>query len=209
MSGKNDQYARNAAGWSDVQYADSAAYLAHRADLVEALGPSLAPGAEILDLACGDGGLGAHLAARGFRYRGVDATPEMVAEATRRLGAGAQVAVGDLNDYEPPEPVAVTTVFRAIYYARDRRAFLRRAASFTQVKIVLDVNPRQYDLAGVVEDFRTAGLSEVSLRPFFVPQTIALPAPATAALRMAERSGPLARLLLRHRFTYVVAAWRR
>jgi len=209
VSGKNDQYARNAAGWSDAQYADSAAYLAHRADLVETLGPSLAPGAEILDLACGDGGLGAHLAARGFRYRGVDATPEMVAEATRRLGAGAQVVVGDLNDYEPPEPVAVTMVFRAIYYARDRRAFLHRAASFTTVKIVLDLNPRQYDVADVIEDFCAVGLPDVSLRPFFVPQTIALPAPAAAALRMAERSGPLARLLLRHRFTYVVAASRR
>ena len=83
----------------------------------------------MLDLACGDGGLGAFLTARGLRYRGVDVTPEMVAEATRRLGSSARLEVGDLNTYEPPGPVAATTVFRAIYYARDRRAFLRRAAT--------------------------------------------------------------------------------
>ena len=193
MSGKEGQYARGAAGWSDAQYADGAAYLAHRAELVATLGPRLAPGDEVLDLACGDGGLGAYLMARGLRYRGVDVTPEMVAEAARRLGPGAQLEVGDLNDYEPPGPVAATTVFRAIYYARDRRAFLARVASFTTVKLVFDLNPRQYDLADVVVDLRAAGLTEVALRPFFVPQTVALPRAAAAALRAAERSGPLAR----------------
>jgi trans-aconitate methyltransferase len=208
VSGKESQYARNAAGWSDVQYADSGAYLTHRADLVTMLGPPLAPGDEVLDLACGDGGLGAYLIARGLRYRGVDFTPEMVAEATRRLGSAAELEVGDLNDYEPPGPVAATTVFRAIYYARDRREFLRRVASFTTVKLVLDLNPRQYAVADVVEDLHAAGLTEVALRPFFVPQTVALPRAAAAALRAAEQSGPLARLLLRRRFTYVVAASR-
>ncbi len=202
------QYARKAAGWSDTQYADSRAYLAHRAELVATLGPPLALGDEVLDLACGDGGLGAYLTARGLRYRGVDSTPEMVAEATRRLGSSAPVELGDLNEYEPPGPVAATTVFRAIYYARDRRTFLGRAASFTTVKLMLDLNPRQYAVADVVEDLRAAGLTEVALHPFFVPQTIALPGAASAALRAVERSGPLARLLLRRRFTYVVAAFR-
>jgi hypothetical protein len=44
------------------------------------------------------------------------------------------------------------------------------------------------------------------MRPFFVPQTRALPGPVGAALVAAERSGPLARLALRFRFTYLVAA---
>jgi SAM-dependent methyltransferase len=208
VSGKEGQYARNAAGWSDAQYADSGAYLAHRADLVTMLGPPLAPGDEVLDLACGDGGFGAYLEARGLRYRGVDTTPEMVAEAARRLGPAAELEVGDLNDYEPPGPVAATTVFRAIYYAGDRREFLRRVAAFTTVKVVFDLNPRQYAVADVVDDLHAAGLTEVTLHPFFVPQTVALPRAAAAALRAAERSGPLARLLLRRRFTYVVAASR-
>ena len=44
------------------------------------------------------------------------------------------------------------------------------------------------------------------LRPFFVPQTRALPAPAAAALRAAELSGPIARIALRFRFTYLCTA---
>jgi hypothetical protein len=41
-----------------------------------------------------------------------------------------------------------------------------------------------------------------------VPQTRALPGPVGAALVLAEISGPAARLALRYRFTYLVAAWR-
>jgi SAM-dependent methyltransferase len=208
MSDKQEQYVRQAAGWSDEQYADAGAYLEHRARVVAGLGPTLVPGDEVLDLACGDGGFGERILELGFRYRGVDATREMVAAAEGRLAGRAPVELGDLNDYAPPGPVAATTVFRAIYYAADRRAFFRRAASYTSRKLVFDLNPRQYALEDVVADLRAAGLPRVSLRPFFVPQTRALPAAAAALLRAAERSGPLARLALRYRFTYVVAASR-
>lgn len=206
--GKADQYRRRAAGWSQREYADARAYLEHRADLVVGLGPRLGPGEEVLDLACGDGGLGAFLVARGLRYRGVDSTAEMVAAARRLLGAEARVEAGDLNDYEPPQPVAATTVFRAIYYARHRRAFFERVAGYTLRKLVFDLNPRQYAVADVVADLRAAGFAEVELRPFFVPQRVALPRPLAAAARAAERTGPLARLALRVRFTYLVAASR-
>lgn len=208
MSGKNDQYARQAEAWTERSYADAGAYLSHRADLVVSLGPLLEPGDEVLDLACGDGGLGEALLARGLRYRGVDSTPEMVDEASRRLRGRATLELGDLNEYAPPGPVAATTLFRALYYARDRRAFFARAASFTERKLVFDLNPRQYRVGEVVEDLRAAGLGQVELRPFFVPQTVALPRPLLAAARGLERSGPLARLALRCRFTYVVAAAR-
>jgi SAM-dependent methyltransferase len=204
---KGKQYVRQAAGWSDVQYADASTYLEHRARVVAGLGPTLDSGDEVLDLACGDGGFGERLLALGLRYRGVDATREMVVAAARRLEGRAPVELGDLNHYAPPAPVAATTVFRAIYYATDRRAFFRRAASYTTRKLVFDLNPRQYALEQVVEDLRAAGLPHVALRPFFVPQTRALPAPVGALLRAAERSGPLARLALRYRFTYVVAAY--
>ena len=106
MSTKSDQYARQADDWTDKAYADAAAYLAHRADLIETLGPRLVRGDEVLDLACGDAGLGELLVERGFSYRGVDATPEMVAEAQRRLGNRASVEIGDLNEYAPPDRVA-------------------------------------------------------------------------------------------------------
>jgi len=208
VSGKDDQYARQAGDWTEKAYADATAYLAHRAELVVDLGPRLEAGDEVLDLACGDGGLGVALLARGVRYRGVDATPEMVAAAGARLGDRAVVELGDLNDYEPAEPVAATTVFRAIYYARERRTFFRRVAGYTEKKLVFDLNPRQYRLEEVLADLRAAGLGSVALRPFLVPQTVSLPRPAVAGAKALERTGPLARLALRFRFTYLVAASR-
>jgi hypothetical protein len=208
VSAKGDQYARQADDWTERAYADATAYLAHRANLIVNLGTQLEPGDEVLDLACGDAGLGELLLDRGLGYRGVDSTPEMVAEARRRLGKRGSVEAGDLNEYTPPSPVAATTVFRAIYYARDRRSFFRHAAGYTQKKLVFDLNPRQYRLEDVLEDLRVAGLDRVTLRPFFVPQTVALPRPVAAAAKALERSGPLARFALRVRFTYIVAASR-
>ena len=131
----------------------------------------------------------------------------MVAEARKRLGDRAPVDAGDLNDYTPPAPVAATTVFRAIYYARNRPEFFRHVAGFTEKKLVFDLNPRQYRLEDVLADLRVAGFNNTVLRPFFVPQTVALPGPVAAAAKALEQTGPLARLALRVRFTYLVAAW--
>ncbi len=208
MTSKQDQYARQAEGWTAAAYADVGAYLAHRAELIESLGPRLGHGDTVLDLACGDGGLGEALLARGLRYRGVDATPEMVDAAGRRLGERAVVELGDLNEYVPSEPVAATTVFRAIYYTRDRASFFAHVAVFTEKKLVFDLNPRQYRVDDVLTDLHAAGLSKVVLRPFLVPQTVSLPRPLLAAAKVLERSRPLARLALRWRFTYLVAASR-
>jgi SAM-dependent methyltransferase len=203
------KYGGKAAGWSEAQYADSAAYLSHRAALVCTLGPPLVRGDRLLDLACGDAGLAEFLLARGIEYLGCDASPEMVDSARARLGGRAAIAHGDLNDYTPEVPVAATTFFRSVYYARDRAAFFRHAAAFTEKKLVFDLNPRQYRVEDVVADLRAAGLERVELRPFFVPQTIGLPRAVLSALVAAERAGPLARTALRFRFTYLVAASRR
>ena len=197
------KYTGAAERWSEEEYADSVAYLRHRAELIVSLGPRLEPGERVLDLACGDAGLADFL--RAYEYLGVDASDEMVRAARAR---GARVEVADLNDYEPPEPVAATTCFRAIYYASDRRAFFRRVAGYTEKKLVFDLNPRQYEVDEVRADLAAAGFDQVALRPFFVPQTRALPAPLAFVLRAVEKSGPLARAALRVRFTYVMAASR-
>jgi SAM-dependent methyltransferase len=193
-----DKYTPAAAGWSRDAYADAATYLRRRAEVIA---PGLQAGDVVLDLACGDGGLAHFLP--GLDYRGVDVNEAMVA-AARRNGVHADVA--DLNDYVPPQPVAATTVFRAIYYARDRAAFFRHVASYTRRKLVFDLNPRQYDVADVLGELRSAGFEAITLRPFFVPQRVPLPEPALAAARLLERSGPLARAILRARFTYIVVA---
>src|SRR5205823_11394536 len=118
-----EKYAGKAHCWSDEQYADMPAYLGHRAELVRVLGPPLEPGDAVLDLACGDGGLGDFLPEQ--RYVGVDASEEMVAAGR---GRGRELVRADLNHFVPPQPVQATTIFRAIYYAHDRRALLARIA---------------------------------------------------------------------------------
>ena len=198
-----EKYDTRAERWSEVAYADAATYLAHRGELVLSLGPPLDHGDTLLDLACGDGGLADHLP--GALYLGVDASAEMVQAGK---GRGHNVVLGDLNDYEPPEPVAATTCFRAIYYATDRAAFFRRVAGYTERKFVFDLNPRQYRVQEVCADLRGAGFDRLELRPFFSPQHFSLPRPVASALYALERSGPLARLLLSVRFSYLCAAFR-
>ncbi len=199
-----DKYAGKAADWSDKQYADARTYLSRRAELVRSLGPRLAAGDVVLDLACGDGGLADFLPEQ--RYIGVDASEDMVVAGRRR---GRELARGDLNDYEPPQPVQATTIFRAIYYAHDRRALFLRIGGYTEKKIIFDLNPRQYSLASVRADLHAAGFNQLEARPFFVPQTRALPWPVALGLRGLERVPPLAELLLRVRFTLLCAASRR
>jgi len=195
------KYGHQAAGWSEAAYADPVRYLAHRAALVRTLGAVLKPGDRVLDLACGDGGLADFLP--GLRYLGADGSPEMVAAARAR---GVEAVEADLNEYVPQEPVQATTLFRALYYAADRRAFFGRVASYTETKLVFDLNPRQYPPAEVEADLRAAGFARIVTRPFFVPQTRPLPGAAVRGLVALERAPVVAPLLLRRRFTLLVAA---
>jgi SAM-dependent methyltransferase len=192
------KYTPAAGTWSHEAYADTANYLRRRAELIAS---GLSRGDVVLDLACGDGGLARFLPE--LEYLGVDLNEAMVG-AARRNGVRAEVA--DLNEYVPRQPVAATTVFRALYYVRDRAEFFRHVASYTQRKLVFDLNPRQYAVDDVRRELRAAGFGAITLRPFFVPQRLSLPEPALVAARALERSGPLARLILRARFTYIVVA---
>jgi SAM-dependent methyltransferase len=193
-----EKYGKKAQGWSDTAYADAHTYLARRAELVRTLGPELRPGDTVLDLACGDGGLADFLPDQ--RYVGVDANTEMIAAGRAH---GRELVEADLNAYAPPAPVEATTIFRAIYYAEDRRALLERIAGYTTRKLVFDLNPRQYRLADVRADLEASGFDRLATHPFFVPQTRA-PVPG---LQLLERSRPVARAILRLRFTLICSAW--
>jgi len=192
------KYGEKASGWTDTAYTDVRAYLEHRAELVRTLGPELRAGDTVLDLACGDAGLAEFLPDQ--RYVGVDANTEMIAAGRAR---GREIVDADLNVYVPPAPVEATTIFRAIYYASDRRALLERIAGYTTRKLVFDLNPRQYRLADIRADLEAAGFDRLATHPFFVPQTRA-PFPCFQVL---ERSGPIARAILRLRFTLICSAW--
>ena len=192
--------------WSEEAYADPTLYLSHRAELVRSLVPPLESGDTVLDLACGDAGLAEFLLPYGLAYLGVDASAAMVEAARRRLGDRATIEQGSVDSFAPSQPVAATTLFRALYYPRDREVFFRRVAVFTERKLVFDLNPRQYALAQIRRELAAAGWARLETRPFFVPQTIALPRPLNRLLLAAESARGISDLLLRFRFTYLCTA---
>lgn len=203
-----DKYAAAAGTFTAREYGDPERYFGHRARIVAELGPQLAPGDTVLDLAAADASAAPPLLALGLAYRGLDLTDAMIEVARARHGGRIEVESGDMLTYVPPEPVAATTCFRSIYFAPDRAAFLRHVAGYTERKVLFDHDPRKEPLERVRADLAAAGFDGLALRPFFVPQHARLPAPAAAALAAAERVPPLARLVLRRRFSVVVAGYR-
>jgi ubiquinone/menaquinone biosynthesis C-methylase UbiE len=188
--------------YSAHDYADAERYYARRARLVVDHGPHLEPGDSLLDIACGDGGLGSHLLALGIDYRGVDGSTRMVEVARRALGD--RVRPGSF-DYVPPEPVDATTIFRSLYLVPDRRAFFARVRAFTRKKLVFDFDPRANDKTALLADLRAAGWAAVELRAFLMPQRASLPRSLQAALSALEPL-PGARVLTRLRFPLLVSA---
>ena len=84
----------------------------------------------------------------------------------------AAIEQGDLNDFTS----RLSPSRRRRCSARSTtRATAARSSpmrpSYTERKLVFDLNPRQYRVDDVVADLRAAGLDRVALRPFFVPQT--------------------------------------
>lgn len=201
MSDIVPKYDAIAERYSAHDYANAERYYARRAALVA---KGLAPGASVLDIACGDGGLGRPLLELGFDYHGVDASTRMVEVARRVLG---DRVVHGTFDYQPAEPVDVTTIFRSLYLVPDRRAFLERVRGYTTRKLVFDFDPRAYRTRDVQADLRAAGWDRCELRPFLLPQRASLPGPVQAALYALEPV-PGAHVITRVRFPLLVTAWR-
>ena len=132
----------------------------------------------------------------------------MVAAARRRLGDRARSRSADLNDYAPPEPVAATTLFRALYYARDRGAFFRHVAGYTREEVRLRLQPAALRARARSGDLRGRRLRARRAAAVLRAAARRAAAPAPPLARAAEQVGPLARLVLRCRFTYVVSASR-
>jgi ubiquinone/menaquinone biosynthesis C-methylase UbiE len=202
VSGIVPKYDAMAERYSDSDYADAESYYARRARLVVGHGPRLVRGATVLDLACGDGGLGRHLLALGIDYRGVDASERMVEVARRALGD--RVVRGEF-DYVPPEVVEATTIFRSLYLVPDRRAFLTRVRDYTRTKLVFDFDPRAVERVPLLDDVRAAGWERIEVRPFLMPQRAKLPRTLQSLLHRIEPL-PGAKTLTRVRFPLYVSA---
>jgi hypothetical protein len=201
-----EKFDRLARGYSAHDYADPSRYSDRRAQAAVAVGPPLAPGAAVLDLACGDANMAEPFLVRGFRYTGVDGSAAMIEEARGRLGDRVPLVVSRIDEYEPPEPVDVTICLRAFYYPDDRQAFFRRIAGYTRTKFVFDFDPRVYDRSELERDLRASGFTTIDLQPFFLPQRVAVPAAVRAALTALEHAGPLARAALHVRGIWFCSA---
>lgn len=200
------KYDAAAESFTEREYGDPDRYFGHRAKIVVALGPRLEPGDRVLDLACADGSAAAPLLERGLRYTGVDMSEPMLTSARARHPR-ARFEQGDLLAYEPPEPVAATTIFRSLHFVEDRPAFFRHVGAFTEKKLVFDFAPRRYSRREIRKELRDAGFPRLATRPFLVPQHGRLPAPAAAALEVLEPT-LVARLILRFRFSLICSAFR-
>jgi SAM-dependent methyltransferase len=201
-----EKFDRLAPGYTEHDYADPARYTARRAEVATRLGPPLGAGATILDLPCGDANMAGPLLALGYAYRGVDGSAAMIDEARRRVGDRVPLEVALMDAYEPEQPVDMTLCLRAFYYAADRRAFFRRVAGYTRTKFVFDFDPRTYARSDIERDLRASGFGALELRPFFLPQQVAVPGPLRSALKGLEHTGPIARAALRVRGIWFVAA---
>jgi len=201
-----DKFDGLAKDYSARTYADPEGYARGRAELVVSLGPRLETGDEVLDLACGDAHMAPPLEALGLRYRGVDGSAGMVAEARRLHGERLPLDVAPMEEYAPPEPVAATLILNALGYPADRVAFLRHVAGYTTKKVVFDFNPRVHRAADVERDLRLAGLELAARRGYLVPQNMRLPKLAVAGLRKLEPLDAVSSLVLRVRGQWLYAA---
>ena len=205
----SEKYDAFAEGFTAREYGDPERYFRHRARIVLGLGPALAPGDRVADLACADGSFAPHLLAAGLAYTGVDLSDEMLRVAAARIGAAGRVEKDDITAWRPAGgPVAMTTCFRSLHFVPDRAAWFRHLASFTEKKVVFDASPRRIPLDALRRECAAAGLTRFDVHPFLLPQHGRLPAAAAAALAALERTGPLARALLQLRFVAICSASR-
>lgn len=125
----------------------------------------LAPGLEVLDLACGHGRIANRLAARGARVTGLDATPAFLERARAdAVARGVEVAYveGDVRSLPWPEPSfdAVVCWFTSFGYHEDEelRGVLRdvREALRPDGRFVLDLN----NLPALMQRFERATVVE-------------------------------------------------
>lgn len=83
----------------------------------------LEPGAEILDLCCGDGRLAQLLDLKGFRVAGIDGSERML-EFARERCPRIEFTAGDARTFELPEPVhAVICTFDALNHVASKDEF--------------------------------------------------------------------------------------
>ncbi|MGO4907240.1 methyltransferase domain-containing protein [Pseudorhodobacter sp. W20_MBD10_FR17] len=107
------------------------------------------PDGAVIDLCCGNGAVGAALAARftGRDVIGVDSSPAMLDEA-RKTGAYSGLVGADINDWQPEGGPALIFSNAALHWLGDHAALMPRLAAMLAPGGVLAVQmPRQWGAA--------------------------------------------------------------
>jgi len=193
------------------RYANPTAVATRQVKMIRRWGAPLEPGASVLEVGCADGLVTEALAAAGFVVTAVDLSPVMVERAQERVraaGLRATLLVGDIDTLELGKRFdAVLGVMWTFFaYASDPQRTLTRLAGHSKTKLLVDFNPRTIPLSSAIATVHAAGFSNISWRPFLVPQRHRLPAVALAGLEAAELVPGIRRIPLGLRGNAVIKA---
>jgi SAM-dependent methyltransferase len=195
------KYDRLAAQFSTASYANLGFYMRYRFELAVDWKPKLCPGDRVIEVGCGDGHLAELFVRNGFRYTGLDLSPQMVGVTQGRLDAldrETDCFVADVNHWRPTgEADAVIGYMRSFFaYVNEPSILLARLARHVRKKIIVDLDPRRTSIADATTMLRKAGFRHVEWRPFLVPNSRRMPVSVLRLMSLCEglpvvRSVPL------------------
>jgi SAM-dependent methyltransferase len=202
------KYDRVSSSYS-ARYADPGAVARRKVDLINGWGMPILEGASVLELACADGFVTSELVRAGFHVAAVDIAPGMVEAAAQRLtaeGLSAEFQTADIETFDPEKEfdVVLGTMGEFYLYIHDTGVVIKRLASRTRKKLLVDLNPRQNNIRQAIKEVRDAGFDSVTWRGLFVPTHYRVGSVGRTLLRTAEATPLLRGALLRWKFIAVV-----
>jgi SAM-dependent methyltransferase len=205
-----DKYDR-LAGTYTSRYADPGAVARFYVDLVSTWGPSVGPGATVLELGCADGFMTEALLGAGFVVTALDLSPRMIEAASVRLVGerNVELEIADIATFDPAGrtwDVVLGAMWTFFAYVDDPEAVLRRLRAFTRRKLIVDRNPRTHPLDEVETTFRQAGFLTAEIRPVTVPLSRRSTATIRAAGRAVSAVGPVWRAVIRRKLNVAILA---
>jgi SAM-dependent methyltransferase len=205
-----EKYNALAEGFAERTWANLAFDMRRRLILTTTWGEALHVGDSVVEFGCGDGYLAQLFVKEGFRYRGLDISPSMVAMAERRL-SGAELTASflavDVDQVSLTQPIDAAVSYMGAFFTfiHDPLTLLQRIRPYIRKKIIVDLNPRgSISLASAMDMLKDAGFRNVTWRPYFVPVTMKLPAAALRALSVCESVPVLRSLPLRWKFNVLL-----